>query len=112
VKEPSGILLMHGRYSSIIISVDHGGLDSVIYLGFAKKTQNTGFNSTRNDSEFYKWSYIKPNDSQTQEAVVMKEYLTGSLEKKGLKYYFFDIVNTNISELQIYAYLFNKIKKQ
>lgn len=110
VDRTSGILFIPGK-DSIILSINHGDMDSVLYLGFAKQTKNPGFNTTREDSEFYKWSYIKPNNSQNQEAIVMKEYVTGSLEKRGKKFYFFSIVNADLSELQIYGYQYETGQK-
>jgi hypothetical protein len=110
VDKTSGILFLSRRDSSIIISIDHGGLDSVIYLGHAKKIQNPGFNVRRNDSEFYKWSYMEHNKPEHKDANVMKEYVTGSLEEKGRKYYFINIVNTDQSQFQFYAYLYIPVK--
>lgn len=110
VDKTSGILLMPVG-DSTVIAIDQGNIDSVVYLGYAIRTSNLGFKTTRDDSEFYKWSYIEPNNPHNKEAVVMKEYITDSLEKRGKRFYFFHIVNVDLTELQFYAYLLRKVGK-
>lgn len=78
VEQSSGIILMP-RKDSTIISITRGSIDSVQYLGYAIKIANPGFVPTRDDSEFYKWSYMGHSDTKYEKAFIMKEYITGSL---------------------------------
>lgn len=105
VVQSSGIILMPLR-DSTIISITRGSIDSVQYLGHAIKIVNPSFVPTRDDSEFFKWSYMGHRDTQYEKAFIMKEYITGSLEKRGKKYYSFDIANYSEGyEYQFYGYL-------
>jgi len=95
--------------STWLIIIGHGGEDGVEFGGEAEKIENPGFNATRDDAEFYLWKYISP-DSPTHErgALVFKEYVTGSLEQRGSKYFFFSIMFSPESEFQIYGKLREK----
>lgn len=93
---------------SIIISIDHGGLDKVQYLGYGKKIENPGFEVTRNDSEFYFWLYVEPKVAEKQKAFILKEYVTGSLEQRGRKIFYFNIQFSDGSQYQFYTYIIGK----
>ena len=100
----SGILFMTLEDSSLIISLHVGSIDSVKYLGSAKTIANPGFKTMRDDAEFYSWLYITHRDKEKKEAYIDKEYVTGSLEEKGKRYYYFNIVFPDNSQYQFYAY--------
>ena len=86
-----------------LIVIDHGDVESVKFFGKAEGIENPGFDSTRDDAEFYLWNYISADSSDEMIAFVFKEYVTGSLEEGGSKYFFFSILFSLESEFQIYA---------
>lgn len=102
IDQTTGIALIPFN-DSVIISIDHGGINQVLYLGYGKKIKNPGFGVSRNDSEFYLWTYIEPNVSEKQNAFILKEYVTGSLEQRGVKYFYFNIQFKDTSQYQFYA---------
>jgi hypothetical protein len=99
------ITILRTNDTAYVIGIDHGNINSTIFLGHATKTQNTIFKATRNDAEFFKWSFIKGNDSKETEALIFKEYITGSFEERKAKYYFINIVFQDMSQFQIYGRL-------
>ena len=102
IARPTGIALIPFN-DSVIISIDHGGIDQVLHLGYGKKITNPGFEVSRNDSEFYLWKYIEPNVSEKQNAFILKECVTGSFEQRGVKYFYFNIQFKDRSQYQFYA---------
>lgn len=111
VDQPSAILIITmPTDSSIIISIDHGK-DKVIYLGYATEINNPAdFEVSGENPIFYQWLYGEHNVEDTQEAVIFKEYITGSFEKRGSKYFFFDFVFKKGFELQLYGYKVDLLK--
>lgn len=107
IDQPSGIMFVPFK-DSIIISIDHGGLDKVQYLGYGKKIENPGFDVTRTDSEFFFWSYGVHNVVERQKAYILKEYITGSLEERGRKYFYFNIQFSDGSQYQFYTYIIGR----
>ena len=104
----SGIMFMTLKDNSVAISLHVGSIDSVMYLGSAKKIANPGFNTMRDDAEFYSWLYATHKNLEKREAYIDKEYVTGSLEEKGKRYYYFNIVFKDNSQYQFYAYRIDK----
>ncbi|HPT21806.1 MAG TPA: hypothetical protein PLR88_07660 [Bacteroidales bacterium] len=100
----SGIMFMTSKDNSVVISLHVGSIDSVKYLGSAKKIANPGFKTMRDDAEFYSWLYVTHGNKEKKDAYIDKEYVTGSLEEKGKKYYYFNIVFSDNSQYQFYAY--------
>jgi len=100
----SGIMFMTLKDNSVVISLHVGIIDSVRYLGSAKKIANPGFKTMRDDAEFYSWQYVTHENKEKKEAYIDKEYVTGSLEEKAKKYYYFNIVFPDNSQYQFYAY--------
>lgn len=100
----SGIMFMTLKDNSVIISLHVGSLDSIRYLGSAKKIANPGFKTMRDDAEFYSWLYATHKNLEKKEAYIDKEYVTGSLEEKGKEYYYFNIVFPDNSQYQFYSY--------
>lgn len=74
------------------------------YLGSAKKIANPGFKTMRDDAEFYSWLYVTHGNKEKKDAYIDKEYVTRSLEEKGKRYYYFNIVFPDNSQYQFYAY--------
>ena len=105
VDQPSAIIIITmPKDSSIVISIDHGK-DKVIFLGYATEIENhIDFEVTGEDPKFYHWLYAEHDVEDTQEALIFKEYITGSIEKKGSKYFFFDFVFKKGFEMQFYGY--------
>lgn len=105
VDQPSAILIITmPSDSSIIISIDHGK-DKVIYLGYATEIENPiNFEVNGEDPKFYHWLCGEHDVEETQEAVIFKEYITGSNEKRGSQYFFFDFVFKKGFEMQFYGY--------
>lgn len=104
IDQPSGLMFIPFK-DSIIISIDHGGIDKVQYLGYGKKIENPGFTVSRTDSEFYFWLYVEPKVPSKQKAYILKEYVTGSLEQRGRKYFYFNIQFSDGSQYQFYTYI-------
>ena len=98
--------------SAFVIGIDHGSVENTILFGKANKTENTGFTEKRDDAEFFKWFYISNIEPKGNEALVFKEYLTGSFEESNAKYYFFNIVFHDMSQFQIYGRLLEEPKNK
>lgn len=109
IDQPSGLMFIPFN-DSIIISIDHGGIDKVQYLGYGKEIKNPGFIVSRTDSDFYYWSFIESKVPSRQKAYILKEYVTGSLEQRGRKYFYFNIQFWDGSEYQFYTYLIDPKK--
>jgi len=102
IDKPTGIALIPFN-DSIIISIDHGGIDQVLFMGYGKKIINPGFEVSRDDAEFYIWSFIEPGIDERQRAYILKEYVTGSLEHRGVKFFYFNFRFADKSQYQFYA---------
>jgi hypothetical protein len=112
VDKPSGILIVPDSDSTAIISIHHGSIDSISFMGIGKKIPNPGFDVSSDESTFYSWQYITHGVTEKQEAFFCKEYLEGSLEKRGNKYYLFSILFFQNSQYQFYGYLKYPIDKK
>lgn len=104
------ITILHKNDSACVIGIDHGNIERTLFLGHAAKTQNTIFKATRNDAEFFKWSFVRGSGSKETEALIFKEYITGSYEERKAKYYFINIVFQDMSQFQIYGRLLEEKK--
>jgi hypothetical protein len=102
IDKTTGIALIPFN-DSTIISIDHGGIDNVLFIGYGKKIKNPGFDVSRDDAEFYLWSFIEPNNSERQKAYILKEYVTGRFEHRGVNFYYFNIRFADNSQYQFYA---------
>ena len=88
---------------SIIISIDIGSDNKVFFAGMAVGIKNPGFKSGREDTEFYHWTFISHIKEGIRDAYISKEYIEGSLEKLGRKYYTIHIAFPDQTEFLFYA---------
>lgn len=103
IDQPSGIIFIPENDSSIIIGINHGSTEKTAYLGHGKKIINPGFLNTTENSEFYSWLYFTHGATESKLAYIHKEYVEGSLEKRGRKYFYFGIHFSDNSEYQFYT---------
>lgn len=89
---------------SMLISIDIGGRDKLFFMGMAVTIENPGFETNRKDAEFYHWTFVSHIKEGLKNAYILKEYITGSLEKKGRKDYVINIVFFDQTELLFNAY--------
>ena len=80
IEQPSGILFVPENDSSVIIGINHISSKETDYLGHGKKITNPGFTNTTKDSEFYSWLYFTHGETESKNAFIHKEYVSGSLE--------------------------------
>ena len=98
------ISLIYKNDSSCAILIGRDNVDSTLFAGIATKTKNSVFNTSDKNAEFFKWNFIMAGHAgERKEALINKEYITGSFEERGAKYFFFCIYILNETEYQFYC---------
>lgn len=85
IEQQSGILFKTMSDSTVLISLDNGGIDKVLLLGYSKRIKNPGFKLSKDDADFFLWTFKGHNDPEFLNAFVYIEYVDQSLEEKGEK---------------------------
>ena len=88
---------------SLIISIDIGGSDKIFFMGMAVRIENPGFENQNKDAEFYHWIFTSRIKEGIRNAFILKEYVSGTLEKYGRKGYLIQIHFFDDTEFMFYA---------
>jgi hypothetical protein len=88
---------------SLIISIDIGGRDKIFFMGMGVRIENPGFENQNEDAEFYHWIFTSRIKEGIRNAFILKEYISGTLEKYGRKGYLIQIHFFDESEFMFYA---------
>lgn len=102
VDTATDVVFMKYKNDSTIISINRG-FDNVYFLGYTTTMDNPGFNTSSEDAEYYHWNFTSHVKKGIRNADILKEYVTSSLENRGLKYYFIDVVFSDNTEYQFYV---------
>lgn len=106
VDNPSGILIMNTGDSSII-SIDHGGIEKVEYLGYATEMEDPGdYEFLKGEKKFYNWLYKVHNVKELNEAIVIRESYNEATEEKFKKSFRFHFLFED-KQIMIYCYKVN-----
>lgn len=88
---------------SLIISIDIGGRDKIFFMGMAVRIDNPGFDTPGKDAEYYHWIFTSHIKEGIRNAFISKEYIAGSLEKRGRREFVILIHFFDKSEFLFYA---------
>jgi hypothetical protein len=91
---------------SMVISIDVGGRDRMLFLGMAVAIDNPGFIASNQQAEFYRWIFVSHIKEGMHDACIHKEYVEKSFEKLGHRLYFINILFPDQTEFQFYGYRF------
>lgn len=92
VTNPSGVMISFERDSSILISLDNGGIDKVLLLGYAKRINSPNLLEESSPTESFLWSCKGHNDTDFSKALVSVEQIKDSLTDFGEEQYTIAII--------------------